>query len=129
VPPCDGYPLSAHQVTAFLQSNSSKFSRCVVATSVDKFVQLSSHSHGNLVVEHNYFQAIRSRWLTVLRLPDATLIEGSLQRAIRWNTNNQLEAACVGKPERLGWIPERGDPQMLLPAGRPRPPKHTSRAH
>ena len=129
MPPCDGYPLSAHQVTAFLQSNSSKFSRCVIATSVDKFVQLSSHSHGTLVVEHNYFQAIRSRWLTVLRLHDATLIDRSLLRAIRWNTNNQLEAACAGKPERLGWFPERCGLQTRLPAGPPRPPKQTSRAH
>ena len=101
----------------------------MIATSIDKFVPLSGPLARDSRRGAHLLQAIRSRWLTVLRLPDAPSLIDRFVRAIRCNTNNQLEAACAGKPERLGWFPERCGPQTRLPAGPPRPPKHASRAH
>ena len=45
------------------------------------------------------------------------------------DTNNQPEVACGDRPGPLGWFQERCGRQTRLPAGRPRSPKHASRAH
>src|SRR6266550_3580972 len=43
------------------------------------------------------------------------------------HTSNRPEGASAHKPERLGWMPERGGLRKLLPAGQPRLPKDASR--